>query len=82
MYPFLSAMQANFEPLNSPGVHDLSHQKIVSQAYLIRLPPNFHVELPEDYQWILSSEFEQMGKPVLLLNLITDNLVLKDLLDG
>lgn len=81
-YPFLSLMKTFMLPLSSPGIHVLSHQKIVSQAFLIRLPEKFSFELPEDYQWILSSEFEQMGKPVLLLNLITDNLVLKELLDS
>ena len=81
-YPFLSLMKAFMVPLSSPGIHVLSHQKIVSQAFLIRLPEKFSFELPEDHQWILSSEFEQMGKPVLLLNLITDNLVLKELLDS
>jgi hypothetical protein len=30
----------------------------------------------------LSSEFEQLGKPVLLLNLITDNIALKEILEG
>ncbi len=81
-YPFLSLMKAFMVPLSSPGIHVLSHQKIVSQAFLIRLPEKFSFKLPEDHQWILSSEFEQMGKPVLLLNLITDNLVLKELLDS
>jgi hypothetical protein len=75
-------MRDSMQPLNSPGVHVLSHQKIVSQAFLIRLPQNFTFDLPEDYQWILSSEFEQMGKPVLLLNLITDNFALKEILDS
>ncbi|MFM7020354.1 MAG: A/G-specific adenine glycosylase [Aquirufa sp.] len=82
LYPFLSLMRDSMEPLNSPGVHVLSHQKIVSQAFLIRLPQNFTFDLPDDYQWILSSEFEQMGKPVLLLNLITDNFALKEILDS
>ncbi len=82
LYPFLSLMKTFILPLSSPGIHVLSHQKIVSQAFLIRLPEKFSFELPEDHQWILSSEFEQMGKPVLLLNLITDNLALKELLDS
>jgi len=82
LYPFLSLMKGYMETLNSPGVHILSHQKIISQAFLIRLPENFRFDLPDDYQWILSSEFEQMGKPVLLLNLITDNLALRELLDS
>jgi hypothetical protein len=69
-------------PLESPGIHVLSHQKIVSEAWLVRLPTNYTFELPDNYQWILSSEFEQLGKPVLLLNLITDNIALKEILEG
>ncbi len=82
MEAFLSPMVAYSERLKSPGVHVLSHQKIISEAFLIRLPDDFVFDLPNNYQWILSSEFEQMGKPVLLLNLITDNLALRELLDN
>jgi hypothetical protein len=49
---------------------------------LLQLPAEFSFETPSDYQWILSSEFEQLGKPVLLLNLITDNIALKEILEG
>ena len=82
LHTFLSPMMSHAKRLNAPAAHLLSHQKIVSQAYLILLPDDFVVELPPEHQWILSSEFEQMGKPVLLLNLITDNLALKELLDS
>jgi hypothetical protein len=51
-------------------------------VWLVQLPADFTFEKPADYQWILSSEFEQLGKPVLLLNLITDNIALKELLEG
>jgi hypothetical protein len=68
--------------LKAPAIHVLSHQKIVSAAWLIQLPKEFRMEMPADYHWILSSKFEQLGKPVLLLNLITDNIVLKELLEG
>ena len=82
LHPFLSPMMSYSTPLTAPGIHVLSHQKIISTAFLIHLPTNFVVEIPENCQWILSSEFEQMGKPVLILNLITDNLALKELLDS
>jgi A/G-specific adenine glycosylase len=82
LYPFLSLIMPFALPLESPGIHVLSHQKIVSEAWLVRLPTNYTFELPDNYQWILSSEFEQLGKPVLLLNLITDNIALKEILEG
>ena len=81
-YPFLSAMMPYAMSMRSPGIHVLSHQKIVSDAFLIQLPSEYAFSLPEDYQWILSSEFEALGKPVLLLNLITDNIALKEILEG
>jgi len=49
---------------------------------LLQLPVEFNFKMPKDYQWILSSDFEQLGKPVLLLNLITDNIALKEILEG
>jgi len=82
LYPFLSLIMPLALPLQSPGIHVLSHQKIVSEAWLVRLPSDFVFEIPDNYQWILSSEFEQLGKPVLLLNLITDNIALKEILEG
>jgi A/G-specific adenine glycosylase len=82
LYPFLSLIIPLALPLQSPGIHVLSHQKIVSEAWLVRLPSDFVFEIPDNYQWILSSEFEQLGKPVLLLNLITDNIALKEILEG
>jgi len=81
-HPFLSVLMPYAKALRSPAVHVLSHQKIVSEAFLIQLPAEYTVHLPEDYQWILSSEFEALGKPVLLLNLITDNIALKEILEG
>jgi hypothetical protein len=68
--------------LQAPAIHVLSHQKIISAAWLMQLPAEISFKIPQDYQWILSSEFEQLGKPVLLLNLITDNIALKELLEG
>lgn len=82
LHPFLSLMMPYAVPLQSPGIHVLSHQKIVSEAWMVYLPADFTFELPENYQWILSPEFEQLGKPVLLLNLITDNIALKEILEG
>ncbi len=82
LYPFLSPLMEHATILKAPAIHVLSHQKIVSAAWLIQLPKKFRMEMPADYHWILSSKFEQLGKPVLLLNLITDNIVLKELLEG
>jgi A/G-specific adenine glycosylase len=82
LYPFLSPLMTHAVPLQAPGVHVLSHQKIISAAWLLQLPSDFTFEKPADYEWILSSEFEQLGKPVLLLNLITDNIALKEILEG
>ena len=82
LHPFLSPLMEHAVALQAPGVHVLSHQKIISAAWLVQLPSDFKFEKPSDYQWILSSEFEQLGKPVLLLNLITDNIALKEILEG
>jgi A/G-specific adenine glycosylase len=82
LHPFLSQLMPYAVSLQAPDIHVLSHQKIVSEAWMIQLPANFTFELPNDYQWILSVEFEQLGKPVLLLNLITDNIALKEILEG
>jgi A/G-specific adenine glycosylase len=82
LHPFLSPLMEHAESLQAPAMHVLSHQKIISAAYLLQLPAEFSFETPADYQWILSSEFEQLGKPVLLLNLITDNIALKEILEG
>ncbi len=82
LYPFLSPLMLYAQGLQTPAIHVLSHQKIVSEASLVQLPEKFTFEIPADYHWILSSEFEQLGKPVLLLNLITDNIALKEILEG
>ncbi|MHA8075492.1 A/G-specific adenine glycosylase [Aquirufa sp. TARAVU-A1A] len=82
LHPFLSPLMAHAVALQAPAIHILSHQKIISAAYLLQLPAEFSFKIPVDYQWILSSEFEQLGKPVLLLNLITDNIALKEILEG
>jgi A/G-specific adenine glycosylase len=60
--------------LKSPPVHLLSHRKIKAEAWHVQVPDNFALAIPEGYRWMSPSEFESKGKPVLLLNLITDNL--------
>jgi A/G-specific adenine glycosylase len=62
------------QALKSPPVHLLSHRKIKCEAWHVQLPDNFDLEIPDGYGWMSPSEFESKGKPVLLLNLITDNL--------
>jgi A/G-specific adenine glycosylase len=62
------------QALKSPPVHLLSHRKINCEAWHVQVPDNFDLEIPEGYGWMSPSEFESKGKPVLLLNLITDNL--------
>jgi A/G-specific adenine glycosylase len=62
------------QTLKSPPVHLLSHRKINCEAWHVQVPDNFDLEIPEGYGWMSPSEFESKGKPVLLLNLITDNL--------
>jgi A/G-specific adenine glycosylase len=62
------------QALKSPAVHLLSHRKIHCDAWHVQVPDNFELEIPEGYGWMSPSDFESKGKPVLLLNLITDNL--------
>lgn len=60
--------------LKSPPVHLLSHRKIKCAAWHVQVPDNFALAIPEGYVWMSPSAFENKGKPVLLLNLISDNL--------
>ena len=62
------------QALKSPPVHLLSHRKIHCDAWHVQVPDNFALAIPEGYRWMSPSAFESKGKPVLLLNLITDNL--------
>ncbi|WP_395616598.1 A/G-specific adenine glycosylase [Aquirufa sp.] len=76
---YLMEDQADWLPysrkaLKSPPVHLLSHRKIKCEAWHVQVPDNFALAIPEGYRWMSPSEFESKGKPVLLLNLITDNL--------
>jgi A/G-specific adenine glycosylase len=82
LHAFLSPLMVYAEPLQAPPIHVLSHQKIISEAWLVQIPAEITFEISTDYQWILSSEFEKLGKPVLILNLITDNIALKELLES
>lgn len=65
--------------LKAPSAHMLSHQKLISKAWHIQVPDHFEMPQSEEYQWIEPQDFKNLGKPVLLLNLITDNLSLQEL---
>lgn len=68
---------AVIQPLKSPKIHLLSHQKIHCKAWHVQVPDNLDISHLEDFQWIGPEDFEKLGKSVLLLNLITDNLHLE-----
>lgn len=59
--------------------HLLSHQKIFCQAWHVQLNDHFVIPENDQFRWIEPQEFTNLAKPVLLLNLITDNLALKNL---
>ena len=79
--PFLSRVvpQSVMSALVSPPTHLLSHQKIFCQAWYVQLNDHFEVPENDQFRWIEPQDFTNMAKPVLILNLITDNLVLKNL---
>lgn len=62
-----------WQQLRAPKAHQLSHQKIHCLAWHIQIPDNFTVELPSEFQWKTASEFEKLGKSVLISNLLVDN---------
>lgn len=78
--PFEDFLAFPTTELNAPGKHLLSHQRIFSRAWLIQVPDIVDLSVPKDFQWLDAEEFEKSGKPVLILNLITDNLILHELL--
>jgi A/G-specific adenine glycosylase len=78
--PFENLLAFPATELSSPGKHLLSHQRIFSRAWLIQVPDFVDLALFGDFQWMDAQDFEKCGKPVLILNLITDNLVLRELL--
>lgn len=75
----LSTMFSNatVQFLKSPKLHILSHQKIHCRAWHVQVPDNLDISNLAGFQWIQPEDFEKLGKSVLLLNLITDNLHLK-----
>ena len=81
MDPFLSklAQHSVMTSLVSPPTHLLSHQKIFCQAWHVQVNDHFEVLENDRFRWIEPHDFTNMAKPVLLLNLITDNLALKNL---
>lgn len=68
---------ATIQSLKSPKLHILSHQKIHCRAWHIQVPDNLDISMLDGFQWIQPEDFEKLGKSVLLLNLITDNLHLQ-----
>jgi len=76
--PYVDWLDLNVTELKAPAKHLLSHQRIFSKAWLIQVPDNMHLAIPSDFQWMDAQEFENCGKPVLILNLITDNLILHE----
>jgi A/G-specific adenine glycosylase len=79
--PFLSRVvpQSVMSALVSPPTHLLSHQKIFCQAWYVQVNDHFEVPENDQFRWIEPQDFTNMAKPVLILNLITDNLILKNL---
>ena len=71
--------QSVITTLVSPPTHLLSHQKIFCQAWHVQVNDHFEVPENDQFRWIEPQDFTNLGKPVLLLNLITDNLELKNL---
>lgn len=65
---------SSVQSLKSPKIHLLSHQKIHCRAWHIQVPDNLDIKVQEGFQWMRPVDFEKLGKSVLLLNLITDNL--------
>ncbi len=76
--PFENLLTFPTKELQAPAKHLLSHQRIFTRAWLIQVPDNVDIPVPENFQWMDAQDFENCGKPVLILNLITDNLVLHE----
>jgi len=70
---FLAKLRGNWVALQQTKPHQLSHQKIFTKAWYIQIPDNFEVELQGNYQWKSAVEFENLGKSVLMENLLIDN---------
>lgn len=71
--------QSLITSLVSPPTHLLSHQKIFCQAWFVQVDDHFEIPENDQFRWIEPQDFTNLAKPVLLLNLITDNLELKNL---
>jgi len=71
--------QSLFTSLISPPTHLLSHQKIFCRAWFVQVGDQFEIPENDQFRWIEPQDFTNLAKPVMLLNLITDNLELKNL---
>jgi A/G-specific adenine glycosylase len=69
----LQILPGIWRALVPPKVHQLSHQKIHCQAWHIQIPDNFTFESLGDFSWKSPTEFEKLGKSVLISNLLIDN---------
>lgn len=78
---FLSSLnhQSLITSLVSPATHLLSHQKIFCNAWYVQVSDHFEIPVNDQFRWIEPQDFTNLAKPVLLLNLITDNLELQKL---
>ena len=70
---FLQNFKGLWRELNPLKPHQLSHQKIFSKAWHIQIPDNFVVENHGNFEWKTASEFDNLGKSVLIKNLVIDN---------
>ncbi len=69
---FLSNLPGIWQELKPLKPHQLSHQKIFCKAWKIQIPDNFVLEIPPQMEWKSISEFENLGKSVLIDNLLVD----------
>lgn len=70
---FLRNLPGIWRQLTSRRPHQLSHQKIHLKAWHIQIPDNFEVEIMDPLVWKSSSDFQNLGKSVLIENLLVDN---------
>ncbi len=72
---FLQNLPGVWQELKSRKPHQLSHQKIFMKAWIIQIPDNFVLENIGGLEWKTAIEFENLGKSVLIENLLLDNLL-------
>ncbi len=70
---FLTNLPGIWQQLSTRKPHQLSHQKIHLKAWHIQIPDNFVIENQPPMEWKTGSEFNKLGKSVLIENLLLDN---------